>query len=434
MKRIHRLRLVPAAAVALGAVFPVAVSHAAPVASPAHTQASKKVDIRFANFIDPKQIPQVKKMILPAYYKAYPNANVAFEPIPDSRVKAVTQIAAGTAADVFNLGDGDVGWYEDKGALKDLAPYAKAAHFSFSQYIPSTLILGRVGDHQYSLPKDYSSLAVYYNKDMFKKAGLAYPSANWTWDDFRRDAIKLTHGSVMGFTASGDWSRLVDAVVRSLGGRLISPNGRTVTGYMNSPASVKAITFWVDLFTKDKVALTPTAAKAINGDTFASQKAAMSINGIWPSLGDSGYRKTLKFNWGVAPFPRGTASANTICYAGFVMSKSTKHPKESWGLIQYMSGPVGDQLWATNGLPAVKSVAEKTGATKDPVSSVFLKGASFTNLPDDLNGPAAPQGVGDTLTEGLDLLLNSPGTSVSQVMTIEAKKGQQNINSYFGGH
>ena len=40
-------------------------------------------------------------------------------------MKSVTQIAAGTAADVFNLGDGDVGWYQDKNALKDLTPYAK---------------------------------------------------------------------------------------------------------------------------------------------------------------------------------------------------------------------------------------------------------------------------------------------------------------------
>jgi multiple sugar transport system substrate-binding protein len=433
MKRSQRLRLIPVALVALIGALPAAVSHATPVTTPARTHAGTKVDVRFANFIDPKQIPLVEKMILPAYYKAYPRANVAFEPIPDSRVKSVTQIAAGTAADVFNLGDGDVGWYEDKGALKDLTPYANATHFSFSQYVPSTLILGHVGSHQYSLPKDYSSLAVYYNKDMFKAAGVPFPSSNWTWDEFRRDAIKLTRNGVMGFTATGDWSRLVDAVVRSLGGRLDSPNGRRVVGYMNSPASVKAITFWVNLFTKDKVALTPTQANAVNGDQFASQKAAMSITGIWPSLGNTGYRKTLKFHWAVAPFPRGTSSANTICYAGFVMSRTTKHPREAWGLIQYMSGPVGDQLWATNGLPAIKSVAEKTGATHDPVTSVFLKGASFTNLPDDLNGPAAPQGVGDTLKEGLDLLLNTPGTSVAQVLTIEARKGQKNIDSYYGG-
>src|SRR5947208_898823 len=99
MKRSQRLRLIPVALVALSAALPAAVSHAAPVTTPARTHAGTKVDVRFANFIDPKQIPLVEKKILPAYYKAYPDARVAFEPIPDSRVKAVTQIAAGTAAD-----------------------------------------------------------------------------------------------------------------------------------------------------------------------------------------------------------------------------------------------------------------------------------------------------------------------------------------------
>src|SRR5205807_1511364 len=140
----------------------------------------------------------VRKTILAAYYKEYPNATMAFEPSPDTRVKAVTEIGAGTAADVFNLGDGDVGWYEAKGALVDLAPYAKRAHFGFAQSEPATLILRHVGSHQYSLPKDYSSLAIYYNNDMFKAARVPVPSNSSTCDDFRRDAILLTKNGAYG--------------------------------------------------------------------------------------------------------------------------------------------------------------------------------------------------------------------------------------------
>jgi multiple sugar transport system substrate-binding protein len=432
MKRIHRLRLIPIALVAFVAALPTAVIHASPVAAPSHTHPSGRVTVRFAHFIDPKQLPLVKRTILAAYYKEYPNATVAFEPIPDTRVKAVTQIAAGTAADVFNLGDGDVGWYEAKGALVDLAPFAQRSHFSFSQYVPATLILGHVGSHQYSLPKDYSSLAIYYNKDMFKAAGLPFPSNTWTWDDFRRDAIKLTKNGVYGAWLPGDWPRAVDAVVRAFGGRLDSPDGKRVQGYMDSATTARAIEFWINLFSKDKISPTPSQASSLNlGDLFASQKAAMNLTGIWPSLGASGYRKTLKFHWGVAPLPRATVHANTICYAGFAMARSTKHPNEAWGLIKYMSGPVGDTLWATNGLPAVKSIAEKTGATRDPITGVFLKEANFASLPDDTNGPVAPAAVGDTLHEGLTLLLNSPGTSVAQVLKIEAKKGQTAVNAYY---
>jgi hypothetical protein len=62
-----------------------------------------------------------------------------------------------------------------------------------------------------------------------------------------------------------------------------------------------------------------------------------------------------------------------------------------------------------------------------------LKEAKFTELPSDINGPAAPQGVGDTLTEGLDLLLNTPNAGTTQqVLTIEAQKGQKALDAYYG--
>lgn len=430
MKRIHRLRLIPVALVVFGAALPTAVSQAAPAASAPRVHAAAGVTLRFATFFDPNEKKIFNSKILPAFQKEFKGVTVNLEPIPDTRVKSVTQIAAGTAADVFNLGDGDVGWYADKGALVDLVPLAKQQGFSLDQYLPGTLTIGKVGNHQYSLPKDYSPLAIYYNIDMFKAAGLALPKAGWTWDEFRQDAIKLTKNGVYGASLPGDWPRAVDAVIRSLGGQLDSPDGKKVLGYMNSPATIKAVQFWIDLFNKDKISPTPSQAAALNvGDLFASGKAAMNLTGVWPA---ADYKTSLKFHWGVAPLPTGTKRVNTICYAGFAVSKSTKHPREAFGLVKYASGPVGDAVWQSIGrLPALKSVIAKANLMKDPVQSVFLREAGFIDLPEDTNGPAAAQGVGDTLHEGLTLLLNTPGTSVAQVLQIEAKKGQKAIDAYY---
>jgi multiple sugar transport system substrate-binding protein len=429
VKRSDRLRLLPAALIALSATLPSA-THAAP----AQQVSRASTTLRYAYFGGPDTKKLIDK-ILPQYYKAYPGVTVNLEPEPDSRVKGVTEIAAGTAPDTFMLGDGDVAWYQAKGAVLDLAPYAKKDNFSLSQYYPGTLLLGRLGSHQYSLPKDYSPLAVYYNKDMFKAAGVPLPTEGWTWDQFRQDAIKLTKNGIYGAWLSGSWVREVEPVVRSLGGSLSNADGTKVVGYMNSPTTAKAIQFWVNLFIKDKVSPTPAQQSALNiGDAFASAKTAMTITGIWPYVGATGYAKTLKFNWGVVPLPLGSANAkpiNTICYAGFVMSKTTKNPDQTWGLIKYMSGPVGDQVWAGNGLPAIKSVAAMVGADKNPVESVFLKAVDFATLPADANSGPSAQAVGDTLTEGLNLLLNTPGTPVQQVLTIEATKGQKVIQAYF---
>jgi multiple sugar transport system substrate-binding protein len=384
--------------------------------------------------------PDTKKeldQITPKYEKAYKGTSVVYEPEAD-RDKQVIAIAAGTAPDVFMLGDGDVRWYEDKGALADLTPYMKKDKFSTSQYIPGTLTIGESKGKIYALPKDYSTLAVYYNKDMFKAAGVPFPKAGWTLNQFRSDAIKLTKNGNFGASLSGDWVREVDPFVRELGGHLDNANGTKTVGYMDSAATVKAIQWWVDLFLKYKISPTPAGAKSLGvGDLFASGKAAMNVTGIWPSLGSSGYPSTLKFNWGVAPFPTGGATKqhiNTICWAGFAMSATSKHKAQAWGLVKSMAGPIGDQVWGTaGGLPALKSVASKDKVNKNAVSGVFLREAKFTELPSDINGPAAPQAVSDTLTEGLDLLLNTPGSAtVKQVLTIEAQKGQKAINAYYG--
>lgn len=434
MKRFYGVYLLTAALLVVGMTWGASPSHASAVQN---SRSNAGGTVRFAYFGGPTTEALINK-ILPSFHKAYAHSTVALEPIPDTRVKAVTEIAAGTGPDVFMLGDGDVLWYSDKGALTNLAPYAAKDHYSLSQYIKGTLTIGQQGKRLYALPKDYSPIAIYYNKDMFRAAGVPFPKKGWTWNQFRSDAVKLTKNGVYGASLPGNWVRAVDPVVRSLGGQLDSSNGKKVLGYMNSAKTVKAIQWWVDLFLKYKIAPTPAEASALNsGDLFASGKAAMNMTGIWPSLGASGYPHTLNFHWGVAPLPLGPGSkhVNTICWAGFAMSKTAKNKPLAWGLIKTMAGPPGDNVWGTaNGLPALRSVADKHKVWKNPITGTFLKEVRFTELPSDINGPAAPQAVSDTLSEGLTLLLNTPGSgTVKQVLTIEAQKGQKAITAYYSG-
>ncbi len=433
VRRVRDLRSLVAVLLVIGVTWQVMPTQASSLQK-SHVNAGGQV--RFAYFGGPDTKKLIDK-ILPSFYKANKGVTVALEPFPDSRVKAVTEIAAGTGPDVFMLGDGDTLWYTDKGALANLMPFIKKDKFDLKGYIKGTLTIGQHKGGLYALPKDYSPLAVYYNKDMFKAAGVPTPSAHWTWTEFRRDALKLTNGGVYGAALPGDWPRAVDAVVRSLGGKLDNSNGTKVVGYMDSGATVKAVQFWLDLFLKDKVAPTPAQASSLgSGDLFASQKAAMNLTGIWPSLGATGYPKTLSFKWGVAPFPTGKDSkhVNTICWAGFGMSKTAKNKNASWGLIKAMAGPVGDNVWGTvNGLPSLKVVAKKNNVYKNPVAGTFLREVRFAEFPSDINGPAAPQGVGDVFNEALKLLLNTPNAgSTQQVLNIEAQKGQKALDAYYG--
>ncbi len=425
MKRIHRLRLLPAAAlVALGAAVPLA-GHTASASAQGHSAAGDS--LRFANFLNPAETTEFNQQILPLYQKQYPNLPVALETIPKERITVITRIAAGNAPDIINLGDGDVDYYADKNALMDLNPYLGQGFLD--QYLSNTLTIGHVGSHQYSVPKDYSTLGVYYNKALFKVAGVPFPPATgFTWDQFRSDALALSKKSgTYSVLYDPSWSRLADLVVRSFGGSLISADGKHIVGYMDSPTTVKAITFWSGLTTQDHVSPTPSQfATATNGgaDPFAQGKVAMNVTGIWPS---PTYKTTSGLSFGVVSFPRvaGVPQNNTICYAGFAMTRTAKHPKEAAALIKLMSGPVGDAIWGKVSLPAVKAVATRNGDAMNPIRGVFLNGVkNIRQLPGDLTGPNAGPAVGDTLHEGLTLLAGSPGTPVQQVLTIEAKKGQ----------
>ncbi len=303
------------------------------------------------------------------------------------------------------------------------------------KYLPNTLTIGHVGNNQYALPKDYSTLAVYYNKDLFKAAGLSDPSStNFTWDELRKDALALSKKSgTYSMLNDPAGTRAVSAVVDSFGGRLISADGKHIVGYMDSPATVNAITFWTNLVTKDHVM--PTSAQyasATNGgaDPFAQGKVGLEVTGVWPS---STYEATPNLHFGVVPFPRTTGGpqVNTIYYAGFAMTRTTKHPQAAAALIKLMSGPVGDAIWGKTALPAIKSVANQSSNTMNPVRSVFINGVKNINrLPGDLVGPDAPAAVGDNLAQGLTLIAGNSGTSVRQVLQIEAKKGQQELNNF----
>jgi multiple sugar transport system substrate-binding protein len=371
------------AVIALGAAVPLA-GHTAS----AQSRSAAGYTLRFSTFFTPQEKTEFNQQILPIFHKQYPNVNVSLEPIPDTRIKAVAQIAAGTAADITNLGDGDVLYYASQNALMDLTPYLGKSFLN--QYLPNTLTIGRVGAKQYSVPKDYSTLAVYYNKDLFKAAGVPFPSANPTWDQIRNDALALTKKSgtySMFIDPAG--ARMASAVVDSFGGRLVSADGKHIVGYMDSPATVNALTFWTNLVRKDHVSPTPAQqASATNGgaDPFAQGKVAINITGVWPS---ATYKATPKLHFGVVSFPHttGGSSVNTIYYAGFAMTRSTKHPQAAAALIKLMSGPVGDAIWGKSGLPAVKSIADESRNTMDPVRSVFINGVKNINrLPGDLTG------------------------------------------------
>src|SRR5579863_9776976 len=165
------------------------------------------------------------------FEQLHPNIHINWSPIPgDYPTKMRANVASGTVPDVFYLTPDMSSEYISSGKLLNLSPYmgkdgVKASDYYTALINPFTCTNGQV----YGLPKDWNSLGVFYNKQMFQAAGLSAPSPDWTWSDMQSDAQKLTKNpgspnSVYGVVLSADLSRW-GAFLLAEGGTVLSKDG-----------------------------------------------------------------------------------------------------------------------------------------------------------------------------------------------------------------
>lgn len=318
------------------------------------------------------------------FEKLHPNIKVVWSPITgDYPTKMRANVASNTVPDVFYLQPGMSSEYISSGKLLNLSPYmgksgVKASDYYSSLISPFTCTSGQV----YGLPKDWNSLGVFYNKTMFQLAGLAAPTAGWTWSDFQADATKLTQNAgtpkaVYGAVLSADLSRW-GAILLQNGGSVLNKAGTQAT--FNDAAGVKALEYY-DSFFKNKTGAMPTTVGASwNGDAFGQQKAAMVLEGGWltPYMAST----YPKVQYGIAPLPVGpTGTRADLSFTNAWSAYSgTKHPEAAWELIQYMTGATvqESQLNAGFALPTLKSLANAPYFASHPDFKVLFDAGAYS--------------------------------------------------------
>jgi multiple sugar transport system substrate-binding protein len=217
--------------------------------------------------------------------------------------KLQTGLASGTAADLFWVDIDHLSGFADKGSLLDLTPMLKADKShpagNLDDYFPGAIAAGTYKDKIYGLPWIQQPLVLYVNLDMFKAANVSPPTAEWTWDDFQKAALKLTvDGSgktaddpafdvktakQWGFTSNGtDWPPTMMYIWQA-GGQTITPDFKSSP--IDSPEAVKAAQWYTDLINKSRVSPTASQIKDQGFDTmFLNGKVAMFIGGAADSL------------------------------------------------------------------------------------------------------------------------------------------------------
>ncbi|MBS4177350.1 ABC transporter substrate-binding protein [Lederbergia citrea] len=373
----------------------------------------------------------MQQKIADDYMDKNPNVKIEIESVPDQYgTKILTQIAANDAPDIFQIGDGDVRLFMEKGGLENLTPFAEGSNgINYDDYYENVLEVGKIDDNLYTMPKDYSTLAVFYNKKLFDEAGAPYPEKGWTWEEFNDVAKKLTkvEGKNVvqwGVSLPGANQRFLIPLLYGYGGSLISDDGEKYEGYMNSEGSKKALQLYHDMYFKDKITPSNADSEAFKGvNLFETGKVAMDIMGRWPL---TGYLSNPNLDFGIVDLPEGpSGEVNSIFYAGYGLYTKSENKDAAWDYLKFLTGAPGSSVFADHAFSAVKSVAEEKGQTTDPLQKPFVDGVANVQMFPERLSPYYQATGSKEYSDMLERLMLGEKMDISKALDETAKKSEE---------
>ena len=211
---------------------------------------------------------------------------------------------------------------------------------------PSLLQAGTYDGILYTLPMEATSLALFYNRGLFKDAGLDPRHPPQTWEELQEYALKLTSPPdargrrtqygffVPVFPASGElniWMNLQWApFLWQAGGDELSPDGSHIT--FHALPGVRALSLWKAIYDAEDFGKFGLAHDL----GFASQKLVMVLDGPWNL---PRYRALKGVDWGVAPLPAGPAGRATyIAGEHLAIFRNSPHKAEAWRFMKWVIG------------------------------------------------------------------------------------------------
>ncbi|ANP86969.1 ABC transporter substrate-binding protein [Rhizobium leguminosarum] len=300
--------------------------------------------------------------IAESFKATHPDVNVKFETVPvnDYTQKLTFQIAGGNAPDIAWMMEDAAPAFENANLLKDLGPTLKAAEgYDFDDFSKPAMGLWQKDETVYGIPFSTSPFMIYYNKDMFDKAGLEDPltlaaKGEWNMEKFQEVSKKLaeTNPGKWGFEfkdGEGYASRMTHALlppIRAYGGDIWS---NKECGF-DKPEAVKAVKQLHDMVFKDKSIVPPGE----QGDYF-SGSSAMTVNQISRAskMAEAG------FKWGIAPLPTGPGGESPVIgQAGLVVFAQGKNTEIAAEFVAHMTNKENVATMAQFFPPARKSVLQ----------------------------------------------------------------------------
>lgn len=289
-------------------------------------------------------LDQAYQDFIAQFEEANPGITInALESPPDFNTYILTALASDTAPDVWSQDASSLALVAGTGQLLDMQQCVELVpEFSFDRFFPTVLALhqGFEEGATYGVPNGFTPMVIYYNPEAFERAGVPTPDKpNLTWEEFRELAQRLTLDSegrnALDAEFDADNVEQYGYRVRKFpldwvhwlwgnGGAVISPDGSTASGYLDSPESLEAMRYYRDLMLVDGVSPSPSALDALQAnvgflDLFLQGNIAMFPRGHWELVGLRSNPNYAPERVGIMGNPYNTEPATVIFEAGFVI-------------------------------------------------------------------------------------------------------------------
>ncbi len=384
---------------------------ATPVPKPIATPKPEPVTLQYMTYeADPFLEPVFKR-----FHELHPNVSVEHVDgggYDNFLIKLQTGIVSGEAPDSWFAEPGMMADFLVAGSLLDLMPYIERDNVDLGIYYQDIVDSMRYKGGLYALPMGWVDIVMVYNKDLFDKAGVPYPTDDWTWNpsdggDFLDLAQRLTldkngkHPTDPGFDpdnieqygfALNNWW-WTESWIYSNGGKYMDKDLFPDKCLLGEKKAVEAMQFVADLLLKYHVMPSPDFLGAFAGEgsiqAFYTGNIAMTMIGTW-HLAD--FQKITDFEWDVVPVPIGPAGR--VAYAGYstvAAFAGIKHPEETWQWLKFFAGEESQNMYHSldgnpSGIPATMDTWLDSFKGKPP-ANVAAFGKSMEKTGTDPVGP-----------------------------------------------
>lgn len=331
---------------------------------------SKPLTLRWGYYAEPPVIETVKKT-LPVFLAKRPSFTVVEEVNKDSGLGYAPQLASGDAPDVFAACCWSIPVWAEQGLISGLDALLKrdGKELPIADFAPLLMnywTLPQSGG-LFALPMSAYTRGMYFNKNYFKRKGLAPPDASWDWNKIKDSALALNE------PADKHWGFSIPLIyettghfIRGNGGWHVDPKDNKKAVF-DSPQSLEALQWLHDRIWKDKTFPLPAEVGAIGLQAFqavATGNLAMAIDGSWKITQLITSRPAELDQWDVIQLPKGPAQRDTHASTdGWAMFKGGKQQEASWQLMKFLQSEdwLEPAISIAGHLPARKSWLDRFG-------------------------------------------------------------------------